>query len=161
MSTKSSIKYQKDTIDGPSFHLFEECHDAGPDRPVYLELSGVQVELETQTSGAMVTVRIPREWARALGLLTSRAQVGTTGNPLSANMMFTSPTFTGTMTMPQQTCDTCKHYSPAQGVPRAYGHCAWIDDHADDESGAFVQCEYGYCVSVGPKFGCIKWEAKV
>jgi len=68
-------------------------------------------------------------------------------------------TFTSTMTL--QTCDGCKHYAPAQGVPRAYGHCAWIDDHSDDEPGAFVQCEYGYGVSVGPKFGCIKWEVKV
>ena len=71
MSTKSSIKWREQTDDAPGFHLYDDCLETMTDAeaPVYLRLDGVQVELETQGAGATLTVQIPREMARALGLL--------------------------------------------------------------------------------------------
>jgi hypothetical protein len=37
--------------------------------PVYLRFEGVSVELETQRAGATVTVTLPRDLARALGIV--------------------------------------------------------------------------------------------
>lgn len=44
MSTKQSIKY------APGYHLYQDCLDDDP-APVYLQLHGVEVELETTESG--------------------------------------------------------------------------------------------------------------
>jgi len=76
MSTKTSIKWRKQTDAAPGFHLYEDCLDVaddGQETPVYLRLDGVPAELETQRDGATVTVAIPREMARALGLLPAAA----------------------------------------------------------------------------------------
>ena len=76
MSTKSSIKGRDHTEAKPGFHLYDDVMDSfgaqagDPDPPVYLCLEGLQVQLEThQEGGATVTVAIPREMARLLGLL--------------------------------------------------------------------------------------------
>ncbi len=76
MSTKSSIKWRESTESQPGFHLYEDvmdsfcAHDGDPEPPVYLCLEGLQVQLETlPAGGATVTVTIPREMARVLGLL--------------------------------------------------------------------------------------------
>jgi hypothetical protein len=73
MSTKISIKWREQTADAPGFHLYDECFETmadGDAAPVYLRLDGVPVELATQAAGVTVTVAIPREMARALGLLS-------------------------------------------------------------------------------------------
>ena len=76
MSTKSSIKWRHSTEAQPGFHLYDDvmdsfgAQDGDPEPPVYLCLEGLQVQLETlHAGGATVTVTIPREMARALGLL--------------------------------------------------------------------------------------------
>ena len=71
MNTKSSLKWRNQTDDAPGFHLYDDCFETLEDEeaPVYLCLEGVTVELQTQVNGATVTVQIPREMARALGLL--------------------------------------------------------------------------------------------
>jgi hypothetical protein len=79
MSTKSSIKCRDHTAAQPGFHLYEDVMDSfgaqegDTEPPVYLQLDGLQVQLEThQEGGAIVTVAIPREMARLLGLLPSK-----------------------------------------------------------------------------------------
>ena len=79
MSTKSSIKCRNTTEGQPGFHLYDDVTDAfcaqdgDPEPPVYLCLEGVQVQLETlPEGGATVTVTIPREMARVLGLLAAQ-----------------------------------------------------------------------------------------
>lgn len=74
MSTKMSIKHRMPTEDAPGYHLYEDCIDSwlGPDDaepPVYLRFDGVHAELETTEVGATVTVILPRDIARELGLL--------------------------------------------------------------------------------------------
>lgn len=72
MSTKCGIKWRKRSDDAPGFLLYEDCFETmeNPDSAdVYLQLEGVQVKLETQGAGAKVTVQMPRELARALGML--------------------------------------------------------------------------------------------
>lgn len=76
MSTKSSIKWREQTDTVPGFHLYDDCLDVadeGQETPVYLRLDGVPAELATQRDGATVTVAMPREMARALGLLPAAA----------------------------------------------------------------------------------------
>ncbi len=41
MSTKSTLKYDRDQTSGQSFHLYEECFEEGE---VYLELEGFLFE---------------------------------------------------------------------------------------------------------------------
>ena len=68
MSTKQSIKFREFNEERPGYHLYHEVLDDG-ERPVYLELHGVQAEMRTIGHAAIVTVTIPDEMARALGLL--------------------------------------------------------------------------------------------
>ena len=82
MSTKSSIKWRHRANERPGFHLYDDVLDAfgaeegAPEPPVYLRLDGVQVQLETLGEhGASVTVTLPRELARELGLLPSANDV--------------------------------------------------------------------------------------
>ena len=76
MSTKSSLRSRSQTKERPGFHLYDDvldelaANDGGPETPAYLRLDGVSVQLETLSSGgASVTVALPRELARELGLL--------------------------------------------------------------------------------------------
>jgi hypothetical protein len=72
MSTKVSIKWREQTDSTPGFHLYDDCldyADESQETPVYLRLDGVAADLATQAAGATVTVALPREMARALGLL--------------------------------------------------------------------------------------------
>jgi len=78
MSTNISIKSRVRTNEQPGFHLYDDCldefgaGDGAPEPPVYVRLDGVSVQLETLNSGgASVTVAMPRELARELGLLPS------------------------------------------------------------------------------------------
>lgn len=87
MSTKSSIKWRDQSEDTPGFHLYEDVSDSlsrdeGFEPPVYLSLEGVAVvQLETlATGGAAVTVAIPRELARELGLLPKQTGKGLIGD---------------------------------------------------------------------------------
>lgn len=72
MSTKVSIKYERDERGEGWFHLYRECMDE--DTYVYLELGGVHFEASTSDdlSGnglRHVAVRLPNDWAIKLGLL--------------------------------------------------------------------------------------------
>ena len=72
MSTKSSIKWRDQTNGAPGFHLYDDVLDSigNDDPPVYLRLDGVHANLETQPGGGVtVTVVMPREMARVLGLV--------------------------------------------------------------------------------------------
>lgn len=76
MSTKVSIKLRDRTDAQPGFHLYEDALDTlgnaigDAEPPVYLRLDGVGVQLETLAAGsATVTIALPRELAKELGLL--------------------------------------------------------------------------------------------
>ena len=76
MSTKVTMKWRPQTGSKPGFHLYEDVMDSfgddadRPDAPVYLRLNGVALDLRTlEGGGACVTIVLPRELARELGLL--------------------------------------------------------------------------------------------
>ena len=76
MSTKVSVKARAASPSAPAFHLYWDCLDDmsaetdGETMPVYLRLDNVAVELRTlPTGGASVTLTLPNELARELGLL--------------------------------------------------------------------------------------------
>jgi hypothetical protein len=75
MSTKVTIKHRYPVANRPGFHLYDDVFDDfgdDPDieTPVYLKLEGVAVELRTRgPEGDWVTLTIPRELARELGLV--------------------------------------------------------------------------------------------
>jgi hypothetical protein len=73
VSTKITLKHDRDEASGGWFHLYQECLDED-DGFVYLELGGVPFETATSIdlSGkglSRVAVRIPSKWARKLGLI--------------------------------------------------------------------------------------------
>jgi hypothetical protein len=78
MSTRSTIKYREQDGDAPGFHLYEdafEVRDVGGLAPVYLDIVGVDAELSTLGSGGgLVSLALPRELARALGILSQEQQ---------------------------------------------------------------------------------------
>ncbi len=78
MSTKVTIKSRprSDSDSEPGFRLYDDVLDEwlsefdGTEQPVYLFLEGVEAEMRTlEEGGAEVTVKLPRELARALGLV--------------------------------------------------------------------------------------------
>jgi hypothetical protein len=81
MSTKVTLKHRSDAPAGVGFRLYEDALDArqvgNPEdagepsaTPVYLQLDGVAVELQTLAGGgASVTLTLPRDIARELGLV--------------------------------------------------------------------------------------------
>ncbi|TCP15935.1 hypothetical protein [Simplicispira metamorpha] len=83
MSTKATLKSRLRVDGQPGFHLYDDvltemayelAEESGststPAPPVYLTLEGVEVELRTLPSGgAAVTLTIPRDMARELGLV--------------------------------------------------------------------------------------------
>ena len=77
MSTKTSIKWRDREGGRPGFHLYDDAIEAltvpeGEEPAVYLCLEGVAVELQTlEQGGASVTIALPRELARNLGLLAT------------------------------------------------------------------------------------------
>lgn len=82
MSTKASIKWQQQSSGLPGFHLYDDVLDAfgsegKGESPVYLRLDGVAAQVETLPSGgAAVTVVLPRQTARELGLLPTETSMG-------------------------------------------------------------------------------------
>ncbi|MFC0398810.1 hypothetical protein [Paraburkholderia rhizosphaerae] len=78
MSTKASIKWRDKTADQPGFHRYhdvlEELFGGEDETAIYLQLDGVQLQLETICDGHVsVTMELPRETARVLGLLSDAA----------------------------------------------------------------------------------------
>lgn len=77
MSTKVTIRHSHRSDEYPGLHLYHDILDdlgvADDDQSdVYLRLEGVAVALETLIDGgALVTITLPRETARMLGLLRS------------------------------------------------------------------------------------------
>lgn len=69
MSTKQTIKYSEDDEGAavPGFHLYTEMSD---DNNVYLRLDCVHVSVDTKEDGAEVTLTLPLELARTLGLIS-------------------------------------------------------------------------------------------
>jgi hypothetical protein len=71
MSTKGSLKYQRDDVTGQQVHLYQDVFD---EEHVYLEIVGFpfeaasSIELSGQGPGR-VAVRLPHAWAQKLGLL--------------------------------------------------------------------------------------------
>jgi len=86
VSTKVTIKWRAQTAGHPGFHLYDDVFDSlgyedEGQSPVYLRLDGVAVTLQTLDSGgASVTVVLPRELARELGLLPTDANSSTTAD---------------------------------------------------------------------------------
>jgi hypothetical protein len=73
MSTKTSLKYERDQATGQQVHLYEDVFD---EENVYLEIEGFPFDAASsvQLSGngpARLTIRFPNAWARKLGLLES------------------------------------------------------------------------------------------
>jgi len=72
MSTRCTIKHERDESTGQEIHLYEDLLD---DRDcVLLEVEGFTFETEVSVapSGRIVTralIRIPKPWARKLGLI--------------------------------------------------------------------------------------------
>jgi hypothetical protein len=80
MSTKSSLKFEKDEATGQLFHLYRELFDED-EQVVYLELEGFPFEASSsvELSGqgaARVAIRIPDTWARKLGLIAATPEAG-------------------------------------------------------------------------------------
>jgi len=78
MSTKGTIRFERDEATGGWFHLYRECFDED-NQHVYLELGGVPFETATSIdlSGdgpSRVAVRIPEAWARKLGLVEGKPE---------------------------------------------------------------------------------------
>jgi len=75
MSTKVTIRHSRRSDACPGFYLYHDVLDGlgiadDPQTDVYLRLDGVAVALETLSEGgALVTITLPRETARMLGLL--------------------------------------------------------------------------------------------
>jgi hypothetical protein len=76
MSTKVTIKSRPRSDSEPGFRLYDDVLDEwlsesdGTEQPVYLFLEGVEAEMRMpKEGGAAVTVKLPRELARALGLV--------------------------------------------------------------------------------------------
>jgi len=68
MSTKETIKYREEGVEGCGFHLYSEIFD---EENVYLRLDCVHASLNTlHEAGAEVTLTLPLELARALGLIS-------------------------------------------------------------------------------------------
>lgn len=86
MSTKATLKSRLRVEGQPGFHLYDDMltemvnefdEDGGvaANPPVYLTLEGIDVELRTLPSGgAAVTLSIPRDIARELGLVPAKSQ---------------------------------------------------------------------------------------
>jgi len=80
MSTKVTIKHRARAATSPGFHLYDDVLDSfgkeddEPSTSVYLRLVGVAVQLETLgDGGASVTITLPSETARELGLLPPKS----------------------------------------------------------------------------------------
>jgi hypothetical protein len=78
MSTKSTLKYDRDQTTGQSFHLYEECFEDGH---VYLELEGFPFEaassaILSEEGPSRLVVRLPNAWAQKLGLLEKNDDAG-------------------------------------------------------------------------------------
>lgn len=72
MSTRCTIKDARDDASGQGFHLYEDLAES--DNSVMLELEGFTFETSVSfdSSGdfhTRVLLRIPKRWARRLGLL--------------------------------------------------------------------------------------------
>lgn len=72
MSTRCTIKDAKDNVNGKGFHLYEDLAES--DNSVMLELEGFTFETSVflDSSGDIHTralLRIPKPWARRLGIL--------------------------------------------------------------------------------------------
>lgn len=77
MSTKMTLKHYDEgaEIGVRGFHLYREAFDEG-NAYVYLEVNGVPFEATgadplSGTGANSITVRLPNEWARKLGLIES------------------------------------------------------------------------------------------
>lgn len=75
MSTKVTIKWRNQSAGYPCYHLYDDVLDSfgsedEREAPVYLRLDGVGATMQTlESGGASVTVVLPRQVARELGLL--------------------------------------------------------------------------------------------
>lgn len=87
MSTKSSSSSSQYHSEegGAGFHLYRECFDCDEEF-VYLEVRGVPFEtsssIELSGNGpGSVTIRLPDDWARKLGLIAGQKHGSDIGDP--------------------------------------------------------------------------------
>jgi hypothetical protein len=80
MSTKVTISWRETTPTKPGFHLYWDSSDSDGlaastgQAPVYLHIEGVGIDLQALArDGASVTIALPQELARELGLLPGNA----------------------------------------------------------------------------------------
>lgn len=78
MSTKSTLKYEHDEATGQQIHLYEDVFD---DDHVYLNLEGFPFEAASSMDlsgkwGPRLTFKLPRAWARKLGLIATAPELG-------------------------------------------------------------------------------------
>jgi hypothetical protein len=71
MSTKTSLKYERDEATGQQVHLYQDILD---EEHVCLEIEGFPFEAassveQSGNGSARLTLRLPNAWARKLGLL--------------------------------------------------------------------------------------------
>ena len=78
MSTKVTIRRRERSKSHPGFHIYDDVldafgeHDDERQTLIYLRIEGVGLVVETLTDGgAVVTIALPREVARDLGLLST------------------------------------------------------------------------------------------
>jgi hypothetical protein len=79
MSTKNSLKYERDQTTGQLVHLYQEAFD---EEHVCLEIEGFPFEAASsvELSGKglpCITFQLPNAWARKLGLLEPVMKLGT------------------------------------------------------------------------------------
>lgn len=86
MDSKVTLKYESDETADGWFHLYREPLDE--DAYVYLEFGGVQFEASSSMDlsdigPTSVSIRIPEEWARKLGMI-KRSKRPTRSEPLQS-----------------------------------------------------------------------------
>lgn len=103
-------------------------------------------------SGAVIRVAKWDDALNCLQYIDVRPDEPPAKPPTGVYAIKASPEFTGKITLPDQTCQTCKHWEKSMGYPRH--HCANIAviDMLDADSWAAFETP--------ADFGCTLWSSK-
>jgi hypothetical protein len=76
MSTKSTIRLEQNEATREAVHVYEEAFD---EEHIYIDFEGFHFEAASSMDlsgewGPRLTLRLPNEWARKLGLIKKRAE---------------------------------------------------------------------------------------
>ena len=74
MSTKNTIRFERDEVTREQVHVYEEALD---EAHTYINFEGFQFEAASSMDlsgewGPRLTLKLPNEWARKLGLIKKR-----------------------------------------------------------------------------------------